>query len=166
MGATELAAHCLGMMRVRGESLAAAESLTAGLITSTFASVPGASDVLLGGIASYATEVKVSVLGVPREVIDEHGVISAECAAEMAGRARVLFGADWAVAATGVAGPDEQDGHPVGEVYVAVASREGATVESLDLDGDRDEIRASATEQAMALLERRLTAASTGSRAG
>ena len=75
MGATELAAHCLGMMRVRGESLAAAESLTAGLITSTFASVPGAYDVLLGGIASYATEVKVSVLGVPREVIDEHGAV-------------------------------------------------------------------------------------------
>ena len=158
MAAGELAAHCLGLMRARGESLAAAESLTAGQITSTVASVPGASDVLLGGIAAYATEVKMSVLGVPRGVIDEHGVISAECAAARADRARTLFGADWAVAATGVAGPDGQDGHPVGEVYVAVASSADVTVEKLHLEGDRDAIRAATTEQAMQLLERLLIA--------
>lgn len=156
MGAAELTAHCLGLMRARGETLAAAESLTAGLITATVASVPGASDVLRGGMAAYATEVKIGVLGVDRSVIEQHGVISAECAQAMAERARVVFETDWAVAATGVAGPDEQDGHPVGEVYVAVAGPGRVEAAKLDLEGDRAAIRQGTVEQVMQLLEQLL----------
>jgi PncC family amidohydrolase len=159
LGAAELTAHCLGLMRARGETLAAAESLTAGLITATVASVPGASDVLRGGMAAYATEVKIDVLGVDRSVIEGHGVISAECAQAMAERARAVFETDWAVAATGVAGPDEQDGHPVGEVYVAVAGPGRVEVEKLDLEGDRAAIRQDTVEQVMRLLEQLLVSA-------
>lgn len=138
--------------------MAAAESLTAGLITATVASVPGASDVLRGGLAAYATDVKSTVLGVDDRLIDDFGVISRECAVAMAARARVVFDADWAVAATGVAGPDEQDGHPIGEVYVSVAGPDDTDVVQLNLDGGRAEIRQATVEQAMALLERMLVA--------
>jgi nicotinamide-nucleotide amidase len=158
VGAAELAAHCLGMLRARGESLAAAESLTAGLITATVAAVPGASDVLRGGLAAYATDVKSTVLGIDAGLLEDHGVISAECAGAMASRARLVFAADWAIAATGVAGPDQQDGHPVGEVYVAVAGPDDVQVEQLSLAGDRDEIRSATVEHAMGLLERLVTA--------
>jgi nicotinamide-nucleotide amidase len=159
VGSAELAAHCLGVLRARGESLAAAESLTAGLITATVAAVPGASDVLRGGLAAYATDVKCTVLGVDAALIEKHGVVSRECAGAMAARARAVFASDWAVAATGVAGPDEQDGHPVGEVYVAVAGPEDVQVEQLSLVGDRSDIRSATVDHALAVLERTVVAA-------
>lgn len=105
----------------RGETLAFCESLTAGLASATVATVPGASNVLRGGLVTYATDLKGSLAGVPAEVLDRHGPVSAMTARHMARGAQSVCGATWGVALTGVAGPDPQDGHPVGEVYIAVA---------------------------------------------
>jgi nicotinamide-nucleotide amidase len=145
-----VAARCLSELTSRHQTLATAESLTCGLVAATLAEVPGASAVLRGGLAAYAADVKVNVLGVDQRLVDRHGVISAECARAMSARARELFGADWAVATTGVAGPDEQEGHPVGTVFVAVAGPSGTHSELLRLNGDRNEIRAAAVDAALA----------------
>jgi nicotinamide-nucleotide amidase len=150
--AVEVAARCLEALRTRGESLATAESLTAGLVSATIAAVPGASDVLRGGLTSYATDVKVARLGVDAAAIARYSVISAEVAEQMAVGARALFVADWAVSTTGVAGPDSQDGHPVGEVYVAVAAATHTRVRKLQLAGDRAAIRRQAVDAALGLL--------------
>jgi nicotinamide-nucleotide amidase len=148
-----VAAACLDLLRARHATVATAESLTAGLVCATIATVPGASDALRGGVAAYATDIKTSVLGVDAAVIDRHGVISAECAEAMAQRARRLFDGDWALATTGVAGPTEQDGHPVGTVFVAVAGPQAeSVVRALALPGDRGRIRRDATSAALALL--------------
>ena len=82
--------------------------------------VPGASAVLRGGVVAYATDVKGSVLGVPADLLEAHGAVHPAVAAAMAAGAARLLGAVWGVATTGVAGPAEQDGHPVGTVHVAV----------------------------------------------
>lgn len=123
------------------KTVATAESLTAGLIAATLATVPGASAVLRGGIIAYATELKLSLLQVPAALVEGGGVIQAPVAEAMARGACAVMGADYAVACTGVAGPDEQDGHPVGEVHVAVAGPGSVRTHSLTLQGDRDGIR-------------------------
>jgi len=152
-----VAAACLDLLRARHATVATAESLTAGLVCATIGTVPGASDALRGGLAAYATAIKTSLLGVDAVVIDRHGVVSAECAEAMAQCARPLFDADWAVATTGVAGPTEQDGHPVGTAFVAVAGPRGeAVVRALALSGDRGRIRREAVSAALTLLLREL----------
>lgn len=105
----------------RGETLAFCESLTAGLASATVASVPGASHVLRGGLVTYATDLKESLAGVPAAVLEAHGPVAAVTARHMARGAQKACDATWGVALTGVAGPDPQDGHPVGEVHIAVA---------------------------------------------
>jgi nicotinamide-nucleotide amidase len=148
------AAACLAALERRGETLGTAESLTAGLVAATFATVPGASNVLRGGVAAYAVDVKTDVLGVAPDVIEAHGVYSAECAEAMANAARATLACDWAVSTTGVAGPDPDDGHPAGEVYVAVAGPGGRVVsQRLDLSGSRQEIRRGSVEAGIALLQ-------------
>jgi PncC family amidohydrolase len=89
---------------------------------------------------------------VSEETVERHGVVSAECAAEMAGGVRTLLGADFGVSTTGVAGPDAQEGKPVGLVYVGVAGPAGVRTEELHLQGGRAEIRAEATRRAVAAL--------------
>lgn len=102
-------------------------------------------------MVSYATEVKQSLLDVPDEIVAEHGVVSAECAAAMAEGVRRLLGSTWAVSTTGVAGPDEQEGKSVGTVFVAISGPVDH-VEQLALGGDREAIRAAACETALAML--------------
>ncbi|MEP6623143.1 MAG: competence/damage-inducible protein A [Acidimicrobiia bacterium] len=121
----------------RGWTLGVAESLTAGLIGSRIGAVPGASATFRGSIASYATDVKRSILGVTAE-----RVVSEECAREMAVGAQRVLGADVGIAATGVAGPDEQDDQPVGTVCFAIAlpDREPESF-STRLPGDRERVR-------------------------
>jgi nicotinamide-nucleotide amidase len=125
----------------REATLATAESLTGGALGDLISASPGASETYPGGVVSYATEVKTGVLGVRQATVDEYGVVSAECAREMAQRVRALLGTDWGVSTTGVAGPTEQEGKPVGTVFVAVAGPDGVQHRQLDLDGDRAEIR-------------------------
>jgi nicotinamide-nucleotide amidase len=133
----------------RTAMVATAESLTGGELGVQLSAAPGASDTYLGGVICYATSVKQRVLGVTEETVEKHGVVSAECAAEMAAGARSLLGADYAISTTGVAGPTEQEGKPVGLVYVGVAGPDGVSTKELHLDGDRGQIRERSCLEAM-----------------
>jgi PncC family amidohydrolase len=154
--ATSPAERAVHAARERGLTFATAESLTGGGVGDAVTSVPGASAVYAGGVVSYATRVKVEVLGVPADVVAQHGVVSAECAAAMARGVRALIGADVGVATTGVAGPEPQEGKPVGLVFVAAVDDAGADVEQLALTGDRAAVRSAAVQAALDLLVRRL----------
>lgn len=146
---TDPAADLVGTLRQRGLTLATAESLTAGMLSSRVADVPGASQVLLGGVVSYATAVKIQVLGVPRSLVEEHGVVSAACAQAMAAGVVRLTGADLGIATTGVAGPDPQDGHPVGTVHLGLAAGPRVWSRELSLTGDRAQIRTGTVRAAL-----------------
>lgn len=134
----------------RGATIATAESLTGGGLGELLSSVPGASETYVGGVISYATRVKVDVVGVPAETVHRHGVVSAECAVAMAVGVRALLGSDFAVSTTGVAGPTSQDDKPVGLVYVGLAGPTGCRAVELRLDGSRDDIRRRTCSEAAA----------------
>lgn len=136
----------------RRETLATAESLTGGLAAATIVEIPGVSSVYRGGLVVYATELKHDLAGVPEELLAERGPVDPDVALALAGGARDRCSADWGVATTGVAGPDPQDGKPVGLVYVAVAGPAGATVRELKLDGNREAIRTESVTSALNLL--------------
>jgi nicotinamide-nucleotide amidase len=145
-----VAERVLELLASRDETVATAESLTGGLLSAVLTDVPGASRSFVGGVVSYATRVKVSVLGVPASVVDEHGVVSRECAEAMASGVRSRLDATWGLATTGVAGPDAQDGRPVGTVWIAVAGSGGATARQLALGGDRGAIRRATCDAVLA----------------
>ena len=135
-----------------GRTVATAESLTGGLVCAALTDVPGASAVVKGAVVAYATELKAQVLGVDPDLLATGGAVQAEVARQMAtGVCRVL-GAQVGVATTGVAGPDPQDGHPVGTVFVAVAAEGRVRVRELWLAGDRATIRAGTVEAALGLV--------------
>jgi nicotinamide-nucleotide amidase len=140
----------------RRETVAAAESLTAGLFCATLATVPGASATLRGGVVVYATELKTTLADVPAGLLAEHGPVSAETAAALAEGVRARCSAGWGVGLTGVAGPDPVDGHGPGRVYLGVAGGDRTTVAELDLPGDRASVRAGAVAAAMRELLGRL----------
>ena len=140
----------------RGLTLATAESLTGGALGDLVSASPGASETYLGGVVAYASGVKVELLGVSQSTVDEHGVVSGECAREMADGVRGVLGADWAVSTTGVAGPTEQEGKPIGTVFVGLAGPRGTSSHELHLDGDRAEIRAQACSAAASLVLERV----------
>ncbi|MGP6172964.1 CinA family protein [Corynebacterium sp. A21] len=119
------ASELVAALREVGQTLACCESLTAGLAAATIAEVPGASAVLRGGLITYATDLKHTLAGVDAAVLAEHGPVAAATAAQMASGARQVCGADWGLALTGVAGPDPQDGHPVGEVFLGIVGPGG-----------------------------------------
>ena len=106
------------------QTLAVMESLTGGLLASTITDVPGSSRYFRGGVVAYSSEVKVQ-MGVPGEIIEQHGAVSPETARAMASAARQLLQADYGIGVTGVAGPDLQEGKPVGTVYIAIAGPQG-----------------------------------------
>ena len=151
-----VAARVLETLAGRGETLATAESLTGGLLSSRLTDVPGASRSFVGGVVSYATRVKVSLLGVPPEVVQEHGVVSEECALAMAHGVRDRLDATWGLATTGVAGPDQQEGRAVGTVWVAIAGPAGAMARLLALGGDRATIRQASCDAVLEILAREL----------
>jgi nicotinamide-nucleotide amidase len=153
-----LAARCLDLVRSCGQTVAVAESLTAGLVSAALAAVPGASDVLRGGVVAYATEVKSSLLGVDPELLAAYGAVSAACAGAMARGAARLLGATWGVATTGVAGPDRQENKPVGTVFVAVAGPGVDQARALSLDGNRQQIRVASVAAALTLLSDQVSA--------
>jgi len=136
----------------RQETVAAAESLTAGLFCASLASVPGASATLRGGLVVYATDLKSALAGVPGDLLAAHGPVSPETAAALAEGVRDRCTATWGVGLTGVAGPDPVDGHGPGRVYVGIAASGRTDVQRLDLAGDRAAIRAGAVDAAMKAL--------------
>jgi nicotinamide-nucleotide amidase len=144
------------LLRERGLTLATMESCTGGLLASTITDVPGSSDYYKGGLVSYATEMKIA-WGVGRQVIAEHGVISAECAQAMSRAARQRMEADVGVGVTGVAGPDPQEEKPVGTVHIAVALGEKpARTVSYVFPQEREAVKRRAVTTALALLRREL----------
>ena len=166
-----LAAVVVATLRGRSQTLATAESLTGGLVGATLTDVPGASAVYRGGLIVYATGLKAALARVSAQTLATDGPVAASTAAELARGAAAAGGADWGLATTGVAGPDPQDGHPVGQVFVAVAGPrlDGATdglpegdhqdvleVQELALAGDRAAIRDLTTRAVLRLLLDRL----------
>jgi len=152
----DLAARVHSALLARGETVAAAESLTAGLFCATLATVPGASATLRGGVVVYATELKTALAGVPADLLAAHGPVSRETAAALADGVRGRCGASWGIGLTGVAGPDPVDGHGPGRVYLGVSGPEGTDVVQLDLPGDRAAVRTAAVAAAMEQLLDRL----------
>ncbi len=144
-------------LRERGLSIATAESLTGGLVASALVDVPGASAVLRGGLVAYATDLKHDLLRVDESLLAEHGAVHPDVAVEMAAGIRELCGSDYGVATTGVAGPEPQDGHAVGEVYVAVVTPTGSEVRGLFLAGGRGHVRDRTVEAALELVWERLS---------
>jgi nicotinamide-nucleotide amidase len=143
----------LELCRARGLTLATAESCTGGLVAGRLTSVPGSSDVFLGGVVSYADAVKRSELGVPDALLREFGAVSPQVAAAMAEGARSRLGADVAVSVTGIAGPGGATaGKPVGLVYLHAAGPGGSETAELGLPGDRATVRTRATVAALHLL--------------
>ncbi|WP_250282274.1 MULTISPECIES: competence/damage-inducible protein A [unclassified Frankia] len=147
----------LRLLAERGETLAVAESMTGGLLAGRLTDVAGASAVLRGGVVSYATEAKRDVLGVGPEVLATSGAVSPEAAAAMAAGVRDLLGASTGLAVTGVAGPDEQEGKPVGTLHIGMVGAFGTLTRSLRLPGDRRTNRVYAVVQALDVLRRTLT---------
>lgn len=146
------AAELHRLLRERGSTVATAESLTGGRLAALLTAVPGASATYVGGVVTYATELKVSLLGVPPGLVEEHGVVSAECARAMATGARRVLGATYALSTTGVAGPDLQEGHPAGTVFVGLAGPGVSEAVPLELAGDRRAVQDAACRHAVALL--------------
>jgi nicotinamide-nucleotide amidase len=153
--------HVLELCRARGLTLATAESITGGLVAGRLTSIPGSSDVVLGGVVAYANSVKETELGVPRELLEAHGAVSAEVAEAMARGARARLGADVAVSITGIAGPGgATPTKPVGLVYVHAEGRDGGIGRELSFPGDRDAIRARSVVFALHLIRTLLTRSS------
>ncbi len=130
---------CIGrMLSSSGKTLSAAESCTGGLISSLITSVAGSSAYYLGSVTSYANEVKTGVLGVPAEIIAEHGAVSGECVAAMAEGVRRLTGSDYSVATSGIAGPGGgSETKPVGLVWIGVSSEHGTETFRMTFRNDR-----------------------------
>ena len=142
----------LDLCRSRGLTLGLAESVTGGLVAGRLTSVPGASEVFRGSVVSYASEVKFDVLGVPAGP-----VVSESAAIAMAEGARRVLGSDVALSLTGVAGPSEQDGQPVGTLWVGVAlPGQVTTATALRMPGQRDQMRQMSVISSLDLLRRRL----------
>jgi nicotinamide-nucleotide amidase len=148
----------LELSRAQGLRLATAESCTGGMVAARLTDVPGSSDVVLGGVVAYANEVKIAELGVPAELLEEHGAVSAEVAAAMAAGVRARLGAEVGIGVTGVAGPSGgTDAKPVGLVHVHVSAPRAEQGREFSLPGDRDTIRARATVASLHLARAVLT---------
>lgn len=150
-------AELVRALNAAGQTVATAESLTAGLLAATVAGVPGASTVLRGGLIVYATDLKNRLACVDDEILRTDGPVAASTAEQLAVGARQCCGADWGVGLTGVAGPDSQDGHPVGTVYLGLAGPQHSEVVRLKLHGDRWTIRIGAAHCAVRELLRCVT---------
>lgn len=145
----EASERLLALLRARGLSLGVAESLTGGGLCSALVAIPGASDVLRGGVVSYATEIKQSVLGVDAALLERFGPVHPDVAVQMAEGVRRAMTvdavpADMGIATTGIAGPDSPDGQPVGTVHIGVSLGDGTVTRKYRFAGDRAKIREAA----------------------
>lgn len=148
-----LAEQVLALCRHSGLTIGTAESLTGGMISAALSSVPGSSDVLRGGVVSYASEVKENLLGVRHHAIEVHGVVSCEVAEEMAIGALEVIGCDCAVAVTGIAGPGgAEPGKPVGTVCIAYADAVKCLSRRFVFSGNREDVRTHTVQEALTML--------------
>ena len=154
-GMPDVAALVLHQLRCLNRSLAVAESCTGGLLASRFTDVPGASKLFKGGIVCYRNEVKINQLGIPDDIIKQHGAVSAECAAAMATAAAELFESDYALSITGFAGP-EGGNEPAGTVYLGYHSPIGVWSRKVVLPGTRTAVKERAVLSALDFIRRKL----------
>ena len=147
-----IARELIDALRMNGQSLSVAESLTGGLLASALIDIPGASDVFLGGVVAYTAQAKRKVLKVDEEAL-VHGVVSKEVAIAMAQGARELFGSDYALSTTGIAGPGPQEGQEQGTVWLGCASQTDSGAILVKLAGDRNQIRAAAVNAALEMVD-------------
>jgi nicotinamide-nucleotide amidase len=144
-------------LRFRGFTLAVAESCTGGLLAGRITDVPGSSDYFLEGVVAYANEAKTDLLGVPAELIAEHGAVSEEVASAMAEGIRRRSGSTIGVGVTGIAGPGGgTEEKPVGLVYIGLSDEVQTAARRFHFPGDRDLIRHLATQAALDLVRRRI----------
>ncbi len=139
-------------LRARSATVAAAESLTAGLLCARLVDVTGASDVVRGAVVAYATDLKSTLLGVEAATLARDGAVSESVALAMAIGVRDRLGATYGVSTTGVAGPGSDAGRPAGTVHVAVAGPRRVAHRLLHLDGDRADVRETSVSRALGLL--------------
>ncbi|MFS0884653.1 CinA family protein [Aeromicrobium sp. 179-A 4D2 NHS] len=149
-------AALVAQLRAVGHTVAAAESLTGGLVTATLVDVAGASRVVRGGVVAYQADLKTRLVGVDAGLIDREGTVNAGVAEQLALGVRRELGATWGLGTTGVAGPGPAEGHPAGTVHVAVAGPDGVTSRRLRLEGDRAAVRRGAVHAVLADLHYRL----------
>jgi len=165
-----LASVVLHLMREQGETLATAESLTGGGVAQLLTDISGASDVYLGGAVTYQAGSKYQLADVPEEMMNSHGTVDAQVAKAMARGIRLRLGADWAVSTTGVAGPGDFEGHPVGTLYIGVSSPAGERAFKVGLTGqmadDRARVRRASAAHALDLFRRCLAGLPLGTKAG
>jgi PncC family amidohydrolase len=144
-------------MTARRQTLAVAESCTGGAIANRVTNVPGASKIFVGGVVAYSNEVKQKFLGVRFETLQRHGAVSEAVARAMAEGAREKFGADFAVAVTGIAGPaGGTKVKPVGTVFIALAGKPGTVVERKLNSRGRGRFKEATAQQALEMLRARL----------
>jgi nicotinamide-nucleotide amidase len=145
------------LLQQKRQTLATAESITAGLVAQRIAQIPGASNWLMGGVISYTNEWKQNLLGVPAELLAKHGAVSAEVAAAMALGCRERYRTDLAVSTTGLAGPGTGgEDKPVGSVFIGLASKEGVTVLPYTWGGTRLEIQSRTAKMALNMVRLQL----------
>ena len=153
----ELAPEVVARLTERGLTIAVAESLTGGQLVASLVDVPGASATVVGGVVAYNTALKHSVLGVSADLLASRGAVDPEVARQMATGVRVALAvdgkrADVGIATTGVAGPDPQDGKPVGTVYLGLAIGDRVQSVALSLSGSRRDIQSATVQHALATL--------------
>ena len=156
--AASLSARIIGLLAARHHTIAVAESLTGGLLVAELIRTPGASAVVSGGVVAYNTELKHTVLGVNAEVLALHGAVHPDVAAQMAVGVREHLAvagqpAHIGISTTGVAGPDPQDGRPVGTVYLGFAIGSDVRTRHLQLSGSREAIREAVVYESLSELE-------------
>ena len=151
-GGRREAARLADLLLARDATVATAESLTGGLVGAALTAAAGSSTFYRGGVIAYATELKHALLGVGQELLDRHGAVSAACAEAMAAGVRERTEATFGLSTTGVAGPDTQEGRPVGTVFVGIATATGSRSVELDLPGDREAIRKGSVRSALSAL--------------
>ncbi|GAA4662888.1 CinA family protein [Streptomyces chumphonensis] len=152
-----VAAQALELLVGRGETAGAAESLTGGLVAAALTAAPGSSRAFRGSVTAYATDLKRRLLGVDADLLAREGAVHPEVARQMARGVRRLLGTHWGVATTGVAGPEQQDGKPVGTVHIAVAGPgDVVAARRLDLAGDRGAVREGSVRAVLDLLRTEL----------
>ena len=146
-------------LTIRKQSVATAESLTAGLLAATLAGVPGASEVLRGGLVTYTEHTKITLAGVAPQILDDVGPVAAPTARALAVGARQRCEATWGVGLTGVAGPEPHGGHAAGTVFMGLAGPVDTEVVELHLTGTRWDIRIAAVRESISRLRALIAAA-------
>ncbi|MET9228005.1 CinA family protein [Lentzea sp. NPDC003310] len=152
------------LLKAKNQTVATAESLTAGLLCATIVDTPGASAVVRGGLIVYATELKHKLAGVDQRLLDEHGAVHPDVAIQLAEGARRTCESDWGIGLTGVAGPDPQDGIAPGTVHIGLSGPGVSTVRTITVRGDRTAVRSAAVEKALVLLSDHLLVTDDGNK--